>query len=269
MDKIQSLIPFKKPKRLSVGNELHHHSIPFIEKLMPYLDILQKYFRYEAVGVEHIPAGKPCLVVMNHGIIPYHGFLLTKSVIEKRGIYPRGLGASFLFQIPFLRDFFLKGGAVDANPRNARALLAKGHCVMLAPGGIYEGLIARPGHPRIPWQRKKGFVRIAVEMKVPIVPTYCHGINEVYFNSMLFIKERVKLLKAVRFSMPIFFGLGLIPLPEKLTHLVGKPIPITRKKGESREKQVERIHHQVIESMKSLAAISGRGALRAPSMESN
>jgi hypothetical protein len=60
---------------------------------------------------------------MNHGIIPYHGFLLAKMIFETYHVVPRGLGAEFLFRIPGLRQFFLKGGAVNASPRNAERLL--------------------------------------------------------------------------------------------------------------------------------------------------
>ena len=52
---------------------------------------------------------------------------------------------------------------------------------MIAPGGIYEALIAKQGLRRIPWERRKGFVELAVKTKTPIVPTYCRGINSVYW----------------------------------------------------------------------------------------
>ncbi|MFO1519652.1 MAG: hypothetical protein U1F57_08345, partial [bacterium] len=50
----------------------------FLRKISPFFGILEKYFRYETVGFSNIPR-KKALVVMNHGIIPYHGFLLAKK----------------------------------------------------------------------------------------------------------------------------------------------------------------------------------------------
>ncbi len=236
-----------------IRNQLHHHTPAFLRRLMPYFDLLETYFHYEVLGLENIPAKKGCLVVLNHGIIPYHGFLMTKKLIQKRGIYPRGLGAGFLFSIPLVRDFFLKGGVVNANPKNAKALLRQGNCVILAPGGIYEGLIARPGMKRIPWERRTGFVRLAVETGAPIIPTFCVGINEAYYNSKLLLKLRIKILEATRFSLPFFYGIGLLPFPVKLTHFVGKPISSRKKKGETIEQAVKRVHHQVLEAVKKLA----------------
>ncbi len=243
----------KNNKSTHVRNELTHHDPSFLNKIIPYFNVMEKYFRYEVVGLEHIPIGKRSLVVMNHGIIPYHGFLLCKKVIERRKVYPRGLAAGFLFSIPLVRDFFLKGGAVNANPKNGERLLKNDQCLFLAPGGIYEGLVCEPGMKRIPWERRKGFVRLALQTRTPIIPTFCVGINDVYWNSRLFLKWRIKILEAIRFSLPLFYGLGLAPLPVKLTHFVGKPIPARIKSGETFEQAVKRIHTQVMDAMKELA----------------
>ncbi len=224
----------------------------FIRKISPFFSILEKYFRYEVRGLGLIPR-KKALVVMNHGIVPYHGFLLAKKMVDERNIFPRGLGAEFLFRIPGVREFFLKGGAVNASPRNAERLLQEGHVIMLAPGGIYEALISKPGLRRIPWEWRKGFVRLAVETGTPIVPTYCRGISSVYYNSYLLLKPRIKLLEKTRFSLPFFFGLGFFPFPRKLVHHVGRPIFVSRRKGESKASQVERIHREVIAAMVALA----------------
>jgi 1-acyl-sn-glycerol-3-phosphate acyltransferase len=169
--------------------------------------------------------------------------------IEQLRLYPRGLGAGFLFDIPFVREFFLRGGAVNANPKNAKKLLEGGNCVMLSPGGIYEALVTRPGIKRIPWERRTGFVRTAVEAKVPIIPTYGHGIDKVYFNSQFLLRQRIKLLEKSRFSMPLFAGIGLLPFPAKLTHYIGRPISPRKKKGETINQTVKRVHKRVLAEM--------------------
>lgn len=245
------MVARKNPAHLR--NQLHHHDTEFLQKLIPVFEILEKYFRYESLGLENIPKKRGALVVMNHGIIPFHGFLFTKHLVQRRSIYPRGLGAGFLFDLPLVKWFFLKGGAVNANNRNAKALLLKKQCVVLAPGGIYEGLICQPGMKRIPWERRKGFVRLAVETGVPIIPTFCHGINEVYFNSTFLLWWRIKLLELTRFSVPLFIGIGLLPFPKKLFHLIGKPIPTHRNRGESKEAAIKRIHVRVMNEMNRLA----------------
>lgn len=236
-----------------IRNQLHHLDPKFVRKIMRWLTILDRYFRYETVGLENIPKDQASLVIMNHGIIPFHGFLLAKHLVESRGIYPRGLGAGFLFSIPWMRKFFLKGGAVNANDRNAKNLLKAGNCVVLAPGGIYEGLVCHPGMKRIPWERRKGFIKLALETKTPIVPSYCDGINDVYYNSNFLLKLRIKILESTRFPLPLFFGIGLFPLPLKLIQYIGKPIRPTKKKGETTEAAINRIHEEVMHVMKDMA----------------
>lgn len=234
------------------GNELNHHDPSFLKKALPYFEFLDHYFRYSVKGLNNIKPHKPCLVVMNHGVIPFDGFLLTKHLYQERGIAPRGLGAGFLFNLPLISDFFLKGGAVNANPRNAKALLKEGHCVLLAPGGIYEALVSRPGMKRIPWERRYGFVKVAIETGADIIPTYCTGLNEVYYNSDFLLKLRIKILELTRFSIPFFYGVGLLPFPYKLTHYIGKPISTKKKKGEKPEVALRRIHQEVVKAMQQL-----------------
>lgn len=225
----------------------------FARQLSPLFEPLKRYFRYEVDGMSNIPKKGGALIVMNHGIITYHGFLLAKAIHDELGRYVRGLGATFLFEIPLVREFFLKGGAVEANPRNGEALLKKGEIIMLAPGGIYEALIAKKGLRRIPWERRTGFVELAVKTGKPIIPSYCQGINAAYFNSYFLLKPRIKLLEKTRFSLPFFWGLGLLPFPVKLVHVIGKPIKIDKKRGESFDAQVSRIHEKVVKAMVALA----------------
>lgn len=230
-------------------NELHHHDPTFVDRVMPFFRWLRRYFRYEAVGLNNIPSHGASMVVMNHGIIPYHGFLLALECVEKLRLYPRGLGAGFLFDIPYIREFFLYGGAVNANPRNAKELLQAGHCIMLAPGGIYESLITAPDLPRIPWEQRFGFAEVACETESPIIPSYCNGIDKVYHNSKFLLRWRIKFLEKTRLPLPLFAGLGLIPFPAKLIQYVGRPIATKARKKESLEARTERVHQQVMKAM--------------------
>lgn len=232
---------------------IHLFDKRFARRLSPLFEPLKRYFRYEVKGMENIPLKGGAIVVMNHGIITYHGFLLCKEIYDRLGVYARALGASFLFEVPLVREFFLKGGAVNASPQNAEKLLREGWIVMLSPGGIYEALIAKKGLRRIPWERRTGFVELAVKTGKPIVPTYCQGINAAYFNSYFLLKPRIRLLEKFRFSLPLFMGLGILPFPVKLVHVVGRPIVVTKKRGETRARQIKRIHAEVVRAMVALA----------------
>lgn len=224
----------------------------FMALVSKYFEVMRLYFRYQVKGLKKLPQQGSALIVMNHGIIPYHGFLLAKKVFDQMHRTARGLGASFLFEVPLLREFFIKAGAVDANPKNAEKLLKEDNLVMLSPGGIYEALVTQPGMKRIPWERRMGFVKMAIKTGTPIIPTYCRGIDKVYLNSEFLLKKRIKILEKTRFSLPIFMGIGLLPFPYKLTHYIGDPISVKAKRGEELSKQTKRIHQEVIDAMEEL-----------------
>lgn len=236
----------------SSPNSLLSHDPAFVDKVVPWFVWLERYFRYEIHGMHHIPKNKKCLVVLNHGLIPFHGFLFAKKLVE-RGIYPRALGASWLFHVPGIREFFSWGGTVPASPENGRDLLKKNACVCVAPGGIHEALICRPGMRRVPWERRMGFVKLAIDTNAPIIPTNCPAINSAYFNSDFLMWWRLKFLDLTRLPIPLFSGIGPLPLPVKLVHHVGHPIKTTKLRGEKREDQIKRIHVEVIQAMEELA----------------
>jgi len=233
-------------------------SVKFLRSVTPYLKVLERYFGYEVQGWENIPKKGPALLVMNHGVLPFHAFLLTRQIFSKVGRLPRTLAAEFLFRLPGLRGLFLKGGALNASRRNAGTLLKRGALVTVAPGGIYEALLISPGTKRIPWHRRYGFVAAALKLRVPILPSYCEGINEAYLTSQIFLKERLRRLKKSRFALPFFFGIGLLPFPVKLTHWIGRPIPTEVRKGETFRDAVRRIHSEVLRAMQDLQEMAKR-----------
>jgi len=233
-------------------------SIKFLQKVTPLLKFGERYFSYEVQGWEHIPKKGPALMVMNHGVLPFHMFLLTRQILTKVGRLPRTLAAEFLFQIPIIRDMILRGGGLNASRRNASTLLKRGDLVTVAPGGIYEALLIHPGTKRIPWQRRYGFVAAALKLRAPIIPSYCEGINDVYLTSQIFLRARMRRLKKSRFAWPFFFGIGLLPFPVKLTQWIGDPIPTEIRKGENFRKAVRRIHEEVLIKMKELQDYAGR-----------
>lgn len=243
--------PRTQPRHLR--NQLHHHDPAFVDRLLWLFAPLERYFRYEVRGIEHVPADRGCLLVLNHGVVPFHGFFLFRHLAVERGIYARGLGAGFIFDLPLVRTLFLKGGAVNANPRNAAELIGQGHVVMLAPGGIYEALVTRPGMTRIPWERRLGFARMAVETGCPVVPSYCPAINDVYLNSRLLLRHRIALLEKTRFSVPLPFGIGVLPFPKRLVHHVGAPLAPEPPTAGSRAERIRRLHERVVAAMTAMA----------------
>ena len=133
-----------------------------------------------------------------------------------------------------------KFGTVAASHDNARLALESGAAVLVYPGGDYE--VYRPS-----WQRhvvdfggRKGFVRLARETGVPIIPVASVGGQETALFlgrgqglARLLKLDRILRLKSLPISVALPWGLnvtdwlGHIPLPAKIVIEVQEPIEVT------------------------------------------
>jgi 1-acyl-sn-glycerol-3-phosphate acyltransferase len=212
-----------------------------IDRFIPIGHVIRRYLRGRVLGLGHIPAG-PALLVGNHnaGITFLEPVLLGLAWHERMqgedGFYY--LAHDALMSMPGLGALLAKGGAVRANHRSADAVFAAGRKVAVWPGGNYEAFRPWRERHRVDFGGHRGFVRLALRNRVPIVPVMSLGGHEAYF--VLSRGERLAEWTGVkrRFrseSFPIFLGLpwGLgvgplfhLPLPVKTLVEVGAPIPV-------------------------------------------
>jgi len=137
-----------------------------------------------------------------------------------------------------------RGGTVAASHENAEKALSAGAALLVYPGGDWE--VHRPtweGH-RVDFGGRKGFIRLALDEDVPIVPVVSVGGQE----TALFLSrgdrlakalslDRVFRLKVLPISLAIPWGLnvgdflGHVPLPAKITTEVLPPIDLEEQFG--------------------------------------
>jgi 1-acyl-sn-glycerol-3-phosphate acyltransferase len=164
--------------------------------------------------------------------------------------------------------FLRKYGTVAASPENARKALQSGAAVLVYPGGDRE--VHRPSWQggRIAFGDRKGYVRLALDQDVPIVPVVAVGGQETALFltqgealSRLLLLDRLMRLKVLPISLGPPWGLnvgdflGHIPLPAKITVEVLPPIHLREEFGA--EPDVDEVHAHVTRLMQeTLDALS-------------
>jgi len=224
--------------------DLDQRDPDYIRDQLPGLWMLASlYFRADVRGLDRIPAHRPVLLVGNHsgGNVPPDTFVFTLAFCSYFGVErPFYQLVHNLVAVYPMLGWLRKFGTVAASPENARLALESGAAVLVYPGGDYE--VYRPS-----WQRhvvdlggRTGFVRLARETAVPIVPVASVGGQETAlflgrgrWLARLLMLDKVLRLKSVPISVALPWGvnitdwLGHIPLPAKIVIEVQEPIEVT------------------------------------------
>ncbi|KAK4529829.1 hypothetical protein CCYA_CCYA02G0686 [Cyanidiococcus yangmingshanensis] len=180
------------------------------------------------------------------------GFLTQIAV----GVEPRVLVASVLLWCPFIRDFVLWLGGIDASRPVAEAQLRLGRSLVIFTGGEHEQLLTEPCCQRIVLRKRKGFLRMALQHGAHIVPIYAFGENELY-RTCPKVAQRFRLWLARRTRLPLllFWGRWGTPWPDTrhpIHVVIGTPIPVTCLEETPSDAQVLALQEQVIDAFRSL-----------------
>jgi len=200
-----------------------------LERIAPIAWWLHRvYFRVQAFGLERLPQG-PCLLVANHsGQIPVDGFLLATTLIfdaaEPRLL--RSMVEKWVPTLPFVAPFMAQAGQVVGLPENCRRLLRQGEAILVFPEGVAG--IAKTWDQRYRLQSfGGGFLRLALECGVPVVPVAVVG-GEEQAPSFYNVKALGRVLGAPAFPVtPTFPWLGpagLLPYPVRYRLHFGAPM---------------------------------------------
>jgi 1-acyl-sn-glycerol-3-phosphate acyltransferase len=214
--------------------DLDERDPDFIRERLPLMWLLASlWFRGEVRGLGNIPDSGPVLLVGNHS-----GGNMTPDTIVftlafntyfgvERAFYQ--LAHNLVLSMPALGSL-RKFGTVAASPANARKALESGAALLVYPGGDYE--VHRPTwqRNRVDFDRRKGFIRLALQQDVPIVPVVSIGGHEtaVFLSrgeglARLLALDRLFRLKVLPISLALPWVinvgdmLGHIPLPSKIT----------------------------------------------------
>ncbi len=215
----------------------------FIREQLPLWWLMATlYFRADVDGFEHVPDG-PVLFVGNHS-----GGTMTPDTLVfmlahnteftvDRPLY--ALGHQMLTNLPVLGAFAMKLGVLPAGIESAFQAFARGGSVLVYPGGDVEVFRTWKNRHQIDFDGRKGFLRLAYDAGVPIVPVVADGGHDTF----MVLNDGRRLAKILKFdklgrvkSVPVVLSLpwginigdwfGHIPFPAKIRIRMLEPVDL-------------------------------------------
>jgi 1-acyl-sn-glycerol-3-phosphate acyltransferase len=236
------------PRKVLDGDSLDGWDPDYIRRVLPaWRAALNTYFRGEVRGLENIPEDGPSLLVGNHsgGTLIADTFVFTMEFYKHFGPDRRfhQLAHDIAARTPFTG--INRFGTVAANHDNARKAFDKGAPVLVYPGGDAETFRPSWRSAEIDFDHRRGWIRLALDAGVPIVPVVAIGGQE----TALFVTRGRRIAQALMLDrmfrltvLPISIGPplgvnvldmpGRLPLPAKIELQVLDPIDLTDRFGE-------------------------------------
>ena len=244
--------------------DLDERDPDYIRENLPAWWLLSSlWFRGEVRGMGNIPEEGPVLLVGNHsgGNMSPDTLVLTMAFSTYFGVERLfyQLAHNLVLSMPGL-GFLRRYGTVAASPENARRALDSGAVLLVYPGGDYE--VHRPSweRNRVDFDNRRGFVRLALEHDVPIVPVVSIGGEETALFltrgeglARLLMLDRLFRLKVLPISIAAPWGLnvgdmlGHVPLPAKITIEVLPAIDLREQFGA--QPDVDEVYDHVMTTM--------------------
>jgi len=202
---------------------------------------VRRWFRASVHGLEAVP-DRPCLFVGNHSgatLIPDTLVWIDAYHAARRARPLRVLAHDQMFDgyPEGAARFLAKMGGLRARHANAVAALRAGECVTVYPGGDHDACRTFWRRHEIEFAGRTGYVEVAREAGVPIVPVVSIGAHE----ALVVLAEGRKVARALGLpgshrltvfplTLSLPWGLwlgplpGYLPLPTKIELMVLPPI---------------------------------------------
>lgn len=197
----------------------------------PVFKLWREYFQYSVAIEEQLDPTKPYIIAgCPHGVLPFSQMLCLSGKVRQlawpgKDMY--GLAADSVFFIPLWRHVLAWLGAAPATAKNLRRFVRNGHAVGIIPGGIAELYMASPDADHIFINKRKGFVRVAVEEGVAMVPAYHFGNSQLLSFGPKWLR---RLGRRLRLALGWGYGPWGLPIPHAwpLFMAVGRAVEVQK-----------------------------------------
>ncbi len=221
-----------------------------VHRLVHRLDpVFERWFRPRVTGTDRVPE-ESVLFVGNHSgsIATPDTWIFASALVRERGVgfLPYGLGHEKVIEAWLTNRILVPLGAVRASRDNALALFEAGRNVLVYPGGDVDS--QRPFWKRdeIVFDGRRGYVRLAIEAGVPIVPVVAAGAHSGFVVltegrrlARLLRTDRIFRLKVFPLALSLPWGLTVgasypyLPVPTRILIEVLEPVRFERSGAEA------------------------------------
>lgn len=169
------------------GWSLEKRDPEFIKSMLPFMGWLyENYFRVQASGWENIPRNEKILLVGSHsgGLAAPDMLMMMYDWFRIFGVESPVYGLmhpkAWIVDNP-ISQMAAKSGAIIAHPKMARAAFASGASVLVYPGGAQDVFRPHAMRHQIYFAGRKGFIKLALQENVPIIPIISVGAHDTLF----------------------------------------------------------------------------------------
>lgn len=226
-----ALVAAARDRRPYDGARLDRRDPALVAALLPFFErAARSYLSLRVEGVEHLHQRQALFVGNHNGGIMGPDLLCTLSVLWRQLGHETPLHALAhdfaMHRVVPLGRLLQRLGAIRANPDNARRALRAGSHVLVYPGGDLDAFRSFRRRHEVVFGPRTGFVRLAQEAGVPIVPIVAAGAHRsaIIFHEGEWLARALGLTRWSRlqrfplaFALPWGVGVGpwvpYLPLP--------------------------------------------------------
>uniref|UniRef100_A0A7S3Q080 Acyltransferase n=1 Tax=Chaetoceros debilis TaxID=122233 RepID=A0A7S3Q080_9STRA len=262
---ISAILPPQFPF-FGVGNEMIQKIRSWIaaetRKYFGLKVTIEDYDALNAINNRDGPGKTAIFACEPHDILGYPVFLFNPSL----NILPGRIGETVsilmtgaIFKLPIMKHIFTWLGGYSVDKKIFRDRLARNEACAFVPGGVQEVTLIDSKKPEeivLYLKDRKGFVKLALERGVPIVPVFFFHMDGSYGYFVPKGRLVTKFARKIGFLPLFFYGRWKIPFgipyPKKIHVVIGQPINVPCEGSDVCNESVDKYHKKFVNSLVEL-----------------
>ncbi len=189
---------------------------------------IYNYFRPVIHGLENMPRGRVLIVPNHSGQLPFDGLVIAVACLlqSQPPRLVRAMAERWFPTLPWVNIAFSRSGVVVGDPINCKNLLEADNAILVFPEGARGS--GKPFQKRYQLQDfGRGFMRLALQTRTPIVPVAVVGGEE----SIISVHDGGRLARMLGVPylpisplLPLLGPLAYLPMPVRFHVRFGEPL---------------------------------------------